>query len=250
MLLWRRHRLIPLVAALVAMVAACGAPATAPTATPAAPSATETQTEDPSEGLPAEGAPDECTPPDLCAGVLSPGEYTTDSFGPTVSFTVGEGWRAGQDLEEVGFFLEREDAGGHHALTVTHFDGEVFVEACSPEPTEDIARSAEVFVEWLRHREGIEAEEPTETQLGGHPAVQVDLTTSLPEGCTAPEWIWLWVLPQVGDFHFNDDEQARVIAADVGETTAVVVIEALPGVDYDAFLETSMDVVESIAIEP
>jgi hypothetical protein len=50
-------------------------------------------------------------------------------------------------------------------------------------------------------------------------------------GSGAPgPWLWLWVLPVVGDFHLNDAEKARFIALDTAPRPVVIVIEAFPGV--------------------
>ncbi|HEY7450905.1 MAG TPA: hypothetical protein VIA02_00110, partial [Candidatus Limnocylindria bacterium] len=41
--------------------------------------------------------------------------------------------------------------------------------------------------------------------------------------------IWLWTLPVHGDFHFNSDETARVIAVNAESATVILVVEAFSG---------------------
>lgn len=222
-------------------------PTPLPTASPVTPAPSPTD-DGPDTG---EVEFDTCTPPDLCRGEVTPGEYVVDSVGSTLRFTLGDGWLSSEEIPEVGIELVRPEEGDANALSMVTFGGDVFVDICGEsDATTTIGTSPSEFITWLSERDGIDAGQPLEVEVGGRPAVQVDLTTQLPDNCTHDsEWLWLWVLPVVGDFHFADAERARVIAVDAPGGTVVLIAEAYPGVDDDSFLATAMDVVESLEIE-
>jgi hypothetical protein len=107
------------------------------------------------------------------------------------------------------------------------------------------------FVSFLAGRDGIQAEQPVETQVGGRPAVRLDLTTGSP--CNDPEFrtrLWLWPLPMHGDFHLDPNEQVRVYAVDAGCLTVALVIEAFPGANYDVLLAKAEEVLATMTIQP
>jgi hypothetical protein len=102
----------------------------------------------------------------------------------------------------------------------------------------------------LTTRSGITATTPIDVEVGGQPALQTDLTVALDTDCTASGdgRAYLWTLPVHGDFHFEDTEQARVIAVHTDSATVILVAEAFPSVDWDHFLEHFTEVVETMTI--
>ena len=189
-------------------------------------------------------------------GPLEPGTYADDSLGPEVRFSVAEGWEmTGEPIEEVGVQLGQEGVEAA-ALTITRFPGTVFAEPCVRDEdfdayfadTQMSEASAQGFIDRLAANPFLTVEEPTEIELGGWPGLQVDLTSSIPEADCQPPVTFLWELPVVGEFHLVDRESARAIALDVGEDVIIIFVEANPGVDWPAFLEASMPLLESLSI--
>ncbi len=236
------------VGVLIVLLAACnqagssGSPEDAATA-PAASAATTSAEASPSPGDSAAGAVPE--------GPIVPGEYTSDSTGATITFSVDdEGWQGAEDIEGVGFALITDQFGAVASVSVVPFPGDVFTDPCDPEaPTEAIDPSPESFMAWLREVEGVQADEPTDATVGDQPALRVDLTTELPPDCLDPPWIFLWALPTVGDFHFADGETVRVWAVQADDATVAIVAEADQGVDTDAFLAAAEEIVGSMTVD-
>ena len=201
-------------------------------------------------GIPSPAA---CDPGVVCDGPLAAGDYVSDTTGAHIEFTLDDhDWSGLVDIQDVGFALFLADVGGGHGVSVASYSGEIFTDACSSEATSTIGASPADFMTFLAARTGVTASDPVEVEVGGRPALQVDLTTEIDAACEATGGgrIWLWVLPVVGDFHFNDAETARVIAVDGGSATVIIVIEAFPDADYDHLLDHAMEVVESMVIEP
>ncbi|MGH2463691.1 MAG: hypothetical protein ACRDFZ_08745 [Candidatus Limnocylindria bacterium] len=228
-----------------------------------APSASETPSPSPlatlQESISAIPSLAACESGAVCDGPLAAGDYVSDTTGAHIEFTLDEhDWSGLADIQDVGFGLFLADVGGH-AISVVKFAGEIFTDACSPEATSTIGSTPADFMAFLAGRTGVSgggATDPsvfaTQVEVGGRPALQVDLTTEVDSTCEATGGgrIWLWALPVVGDFHFNDQETARVIAVDGGSATVIIVIEAFPDADYEHLLDHATEVIESMTITP
>lgn len=245
-------RRLTVVVLITLLLTACTA--ASPGATPSvAESAASVQPSD--DGTPtgsqnAEATPKPCVPGFVCSDVLTPGDYTSTSLGPTLTFTIAEGTSGIEDTPPVGFALFFDAVGGRHAMTVTSFPGTVFSEVCSPETTETIGTAPADFIAFLAAVDGVTAEPAVNTTVGGRPAIRLDLTTDSP--CSDPDDMWLWQVEVevYGDFHFNDAERARGYAIDGGGVTIVVIIEAFPDADFDVLLTASEAVLASMVITP
>ena len=166
-----------------------------------------------------------------------------------MTFTLSDDkWSAADEIQNVGFALQRDGIEG--AVTVTVFLGQVFAEPCTPDETVELDRSASGLTGWLAAHPELKAAEAIEAAIGGQPALQLDVTADVPPSCAEGPRIWLWVLPVVGDFHLDENEAARFIAADVGDTTMVVVIETFDPGQQAALLEAIQPVLDSMTIEP
>jgi hypothetical protein len=227
------------------LLAACAprasvAPSPSPLATPA-------------ESISAIPSPAACDPAVVCDGPLAAGDYVSDTTGAHIEFTLDEhDWSGLADTPGDGFALFLADVRGGHGVSVVSYTGGIFTDACSSEATSTIGTTPADFMAFLAERTGVTATEPVEVEVGGRPALQMDLTTEVDAACEATGMgrIWLWTLPVHGDFHFNDAETARVIAVDGGSATVIIVIEAFPDADYDHLLDHAMEVVETMVIEP
>jgi len=194
-----------------------------------------------------------CDPGSVCDGPLAAGDYVSETTGARIEFTLDEHDWSGLALQGVGYSLFLADVGGTHAVSVVKFGGRIFTDACSGEATSTIGATPTDFMAFLAARTGVTATAPVEVEVGGRPALQVDLTTDVDAACeaTGAGRIWLWVPSLVvGDFHFNDAETARVIAVDGGSATVIIVIEAFADADYDHLLDHAMEVVETMVIQP
>ena len=237
----RRPTALMLISVLLAACTASGQ-SVPPNATPSDAKPTSTQAR--------EATPKPCTPGFVCSGLLAPGEYTSTSLGPTLTFTIGEGTTGGEDTPNSGFGLSFAAVGRHGAMTITQFPGTIFSDECSYKTTQTIGTSPAEFIGFLSAVKGITAEAPVNVTIGGRPAIRLDLSTKSP--CINPDRMWLWLTGGLGDFHFNDAELARVYAIDGGGVTIVVVSEAFPlqHADYEALLTASEAVLASMTITP
>jgi hypothetical protein len=240
-----------LLAVLALLLAACQPSASPSPSVHESHEASHAPSEQPSEH-PSEPA-SACDPGVVCNGPLEPGDYVSETTGARVEFTLDDhDWSGAEDTEGDGFTLFLADVGGA-SISVVSFSGEIFADACDPNAgTEQIEATPAGFMGMLTTRTGVTASAPVEVEVGGQPALQTDLTTSVDAVCetTGGGRIWLWTLPLHGDFHFNADETARVIAVDGGSATVILVAEALPDVEYDHFLEHFMELVDTMTITP
>jgi len=185
-------------------------------------------------------------------GPLDPGQYSSDTTGAEITFSLSdETWEGAPDLPEVGFALVAEFGWpAITSLSVTAFHEEVFGDACDPSaPTEAVEETPEAFMEWLGTVPGVEAAQPTEVTVGGRPGLVTDLTTALPAECTDPPWIFLWTLPEVGDFHFADDATVRLWAIQGAKEMVLLVAEAEAGADVEAFQAAVDEILETMTID-
>jgi len=233
--------------ASVVLLAACApgasvTPSPSPLATP----------EESISATPSEGAAG-CDPGVVCDGPLAAGDYVSETTGAHIEFTLDEHDWSGLALQNAGFSLFLADVVGTHAMSVVKFDGRVFTDACSGDATSTIGATPADFMAFLAGRTGVTATAPMEVEVGGRPALQVDLTTEVDAACEATGGgrIWLWVPSVVvGDFHFDDAETAWVIAVDGGTATVIVVVEAFPDAEYDHLLDHAAELTESMVIRP
>jgi hypothetical protein len=182
---------------------------------------------------------------DLASGDVTPGDYQASVDGTLTTFTVATpGWFG--DTRSDGWALIPKDISG--GLSLVTFAGPVFTKPCTNETTESIDRSASAFIDWIADNKELKAGKSTETTLAGQKAIQIDVTADVPPACPDSPRIWLWVLKESGDFHLDENEAARIIAADIGDQTFVAVVEAFEATDQDAMIERTQSVLDSIKI--
>jgi hypothetical protein len=234
--------------ATVEVVDAATASPVAPTGDPAAPTGDAAATASPG----ADGGDDAtAAQPFPEPGDLPAGTYESTTLGPRITVTVDDRWVAlGGDLPDEGFLLV--DEGFHEGrlagLTVTAYAGEVFADPCDMGSVTALGDGAEAFIGFLADHPALTPTTgATEAEVAEHPAFQIDVTASLPEGCEGVAF--LWPLPVSEEFHLADGETARFIALDVGDRTLLIVIEAYPDVEWDTFLAHATEVLESMTIE-
>lgn len=235
------------------LAAACGSPGVtaaptnpSPSPTVASPSATTS----PSLSAPATASPGASvavsTGGPLPSGPIGPGDYTATVTGSMMTFTVGSsGWSA--DTMPDGWAVIDDSLQG--ALSVVTFVGKVYSEPCSGDKVSSVARSAATFIGQIEKNKELKVGKRVTTKLAGHAAIQVDLTADVPPACPSSPRIWLWVMGPSGDFHLDENESARIIAADVGDKTFVAVLETVQGGDQAGLIAKTQPILDSLAIQ-
>jgi hypothetical protein len=181
---------------------------------------------------------------------LEAGRYATSLVGPTIDFHVDDGWLQGPSGGGPIFTLERADEPGT-VLSVTRFDGEVFLDSCDSTSLTTVEASVPRLLEVIAGNPFLNASSPTAIEVDGHEGLSMDVATPAYEECDLP-WLLLWALPmdEGGEFVQVADQQARFIAVDVEGAVIVIAIESFPGVPFGGLLEASLELVDSMRITP
>ena len=241
----------------IGLLAACSGPSAEPSqatrpstqtlAPTSQPEATDTEAPRPSAS---DSALQPCSGGEICTGSLATGEYTTDAVGSTTLTLEVTGEWEGEALPEAGLIALYPPDGSRSDIAAFRFTGEVFAEPCDMEAArETIEQTPEAMIEWLSAHPELEVGEPEQATLGEGTGLRIEITAAKQADCPSdqpvpPDWILLWVLPAVGDFHFNDGEEAVVYAVTVGEELVIVVAESVDS--PDAFLPMAQAVVDSM----
>jgi hypothetical protein len=188
---------------------------------------------------------------------LEPGRYVDTSIGRDISFDLGEGWITDGPIPDAGLAIVRDEPGAPY-LYIGQFLGQVFPPGCLTENEEQnqafqdgittIDATAAAFMDHLAGLPELTTTEPVATEVAGFPGLQLDVSAVEVDAACMPPWAWLWVLPVVGDYHFSDGTQARVVALDADEQVVVVVMEAGPEADLDTFLAQGDEILASMRI--
>jgi hypothetical protein len=181
---------------------------------------------------------------------LNGGRYSTDVVGPSISFDGHEGWIVGPVGPGPIFTLLRRDEPGT-VLSVTRFDGAVFVDSCDPTSLSEVEATAARLMAVIAGNPFLNPGAPVQVEVDGRDAWQLDVATPAFTECQL-DWLLIFALPvaEGGEFIQVADQQARFIAVDVDGTVVVVAVESLPGVPFGELLEASLQLVDSMTIEP
>lgn len=183
---------------------------------------------------------------------LEPGRYVSDFAGPTIDFRADDGWLVGPSGDGPIFTLEYVAAPGT-VLSVTRFDGETFLDSCDPTSMTVVEPDVPRLTEIISGNPYLNAGPPKVVEIDGHTGLQLDVGVPRydPTECALP-YVLIWAIPigEGGEFVQVADQQSRFLILDVGGDVIVVAIESFPGVPFGGFLEASMELVESMNIEP
>lgn len=182
--------------------------------------------------------------------LLEPGRYVSSVVGPTIEFRVDDGWLVGLAPAGPIFTLERSSQPGT-VLSVTRFDGEAFLDSCDPTSMTLVEATVPRLVEIIGGNPYLNPSPPRAIDIDGHVGLALDVGVPAYTEC-ARSFILLWALPigDGGEFVQVADQQSRFIVLDVGGDVLVIAIESFPGVPYGELLEASLDLVDSMRIEP
>ena len=188
------------------------------------------------------------------SGPVPVGEYRTEVFEPTVSFKVDEafggdeGWLVpGPELpDSVGLFGQGETALFFSNVQKVFDPSELPEEVLVPAPKDMVA--------WLREHPYLEAGEPTQANVGGVSATQLDVIVPVePKDysyeCATP-CVPGWDLSKEPDaYHFLPGYKDRLFVLDVEGETVIVAIEA-PEETFEGFLPKAQEVLDTVKWEP
>jgi hypothetical protein len=182
--------------------------------------------------------------------LLEPGRYVSSVVGPTIDFRAGDGWLVGPSPPGPIFTLERASQPGT-VLSVTRFDGEAFLDSCDPTSMTLVEATVPRLVEIIGGNPYLNPSPPRVIDIDGHVGLALDVGVPAYTECALP-FVLLWALPigEGGEFVQVADQQSRFIVLDVGGDVLVIAIESFPGVPYGELLEASLDLVDSMRIEP
>jgi hypothetical protein len=181
---------------------------------------------------------------------LEPGRYVSSAVGPSIAFRAEAGWIVGPSGNGSIFTLERAEQPGT-VLSVTRFDGDVFLDSCDPSSLTVVEATVPRLLEVIGGNPYLNPGPPAQTAVDGYEGLWMDVATPAYEECDLP-WLLLWALPMAegGEFVQVADQQSRFIVLDVDGDVIVVAIESFPGVPFGGLLEASLELVDSMRIEP
>jgi hypothetical protein len=181
---------------------------------------------------------------------LAAGRYVSSVVGPTIEFRVDDGWVVGPGSEGPIFTLERAEQPGT-VLTVTRFDGDVFLDSCDPSSLSVVEATVPRLAEVIGGNPYLNPGPPRVTVVDGYGGIELDVATPAYEECDLP-YVLVWALPigDGGEFVQVADQQSRFIILDVEGDVVVIAAESFPCVPFGGILEAAMELVGSMRIEP
>jgi len=184
--------------------------------------------------------------------ILEPGRYVSRTVGPAIDFRVDAGWIVGPGGDGPIFTLEYMQSPGT-VLSVTRFDGETFLDTCDPTSMSLVEATVPRLAEIVAGNPFLNAGPPDVIEVDGHTGLWFDIGVPAyePNECSLP-YLLLWAIPvgNGGEFVQVADQQSRFILLDVGGDVIAIAIESFPGVPFGGLLEASMELVETMNIEP
>jgi hypothetical protein len=197
-------------------------------------------------------------------GPLEPGTYITEALGPSLTFTVGDGWSiGGEAVEGVGVDLvpdpySYDGPEDRAALGITRSDGEVFEGYCVPaggdyeafnQMRTSIEPTAQALADHLAANPYLETSEPVPVEIGGHSGLQLDATASVGDDCEIPV-TFLWAIPVFDNWVLTDGDQGRYHLIDVDGEVVAFVLEGGADVDMEDLASLARPVIDSMILEP
>lgn len=181
---------------------------------------------------------------------LPAGRYTSSVVGPRIEFRVDDGWLVGPSGDGPIFTLERAEQPGT-VLSVTRFDGDVFLDSCDPSSLTSVEATVPRLLEVIGGNPYLNPGPPAPLEVDGFGGLWMDAATPAYDECDLP-FLLIWALPMAegGEFVQVADQQSRFLALDVDGDVIVIAVESFPGVPFGGLLEASLDVVDSMRIEP
>ena len=173
---------------------------------------------------------------------LSPGEYETSKFSPKVTFEVPEGWQtAGAELPDV---LDLARRGKDATITFARIKS---VYNSSPRGKFFVPAPKDMLSFFTGHPR-LEAEKPTEVEVGGVKGMQVDATVKSvpklrPRECNDP---CLGIFRDSRNLSYKQFQgyRARYLVLDVDGQTVTIALQA-PAQEFEEFAEDSQEILDT-----
>jgi hypothetical protein len=174
---------------------------------------------------------------------LRPGEYRTEEFKPSLSFTVGKSWA--NNAQELPDFIELERQGEPGYLRFANIK-EVYKPG-----TQTLVETPKDLVGWLQHHPYLKTDEPEPTLVGGVKGEQIDvLVEDLPQdflGRCGVECVD--IAPLSGgeqSVYFKEANKRRVIVFEDVQGETVTIDFSTPVVLFDEFAPEAQKVVDTV----
>ena len=219
-------RWLVLVALLAAGCAGAPLPTSTPTSTPV-PTPTATPTEVVSAS-PTVGLLDLCDTADREGCELAPGTYSPSLTTPKMTFTLPEGWVGVRHYPD-GWSLIHEGVILSFARDVTFGEDE---------PAEPGLAG---FEQMLRSASALQVGDAQVTEIGGVPAVQLDVVA-------VDDASGLLAL-DADRYNLSEGQKARFVVFAIGESIAMFIVESFDEAGFDAAVATAQPVLDSVAFE-
>jgi hypothetical protein len=182
---------------------------------------------------------------------LRPGEYHTEVFKPSMSFSVGEGWALACPVAPDYVCL---DPPGEETVFTFLNVQEVYKPSKLIDMTGETTRAPDELVAWLQQHPYLQTSKPEPVTVGGVKGVQFDvvagdLPKDYPEGLCGFDCVQLFRLSDGDDWAVEPGNKERfTVLEDVkGETVAIDF--GSPAAGFDEFLPNAEKVVESVKWE-
>lgn len=184
-------------------------------------------------------------------GRLVPGQTYSDwSMGPTISFTAGDCWAATPVDAGFGLALIWGGSPVPAVLSLTEFEGLVFEDPClaTSDATLPVDATPEGIIGDIAQSPYLVVSEPVEADLGGLPALRIEVATQSPMGCEPPQ-TWIWAARPSGGFVLEEGEEATFLLAQLNNRTLVASWEAYPGGDFEGLNAAAEELMATLTVD-
>jgi hypothetical protein len=205
--------------------------------------------------------PPPCSAPTVCDGALGAGDYEFYGFSRTLFFTLADEWLAANS--GMGFSLQ--DVNG--TLSVLGFVGLGAADSCGSS-TIEVGTAPDALADFLAAHPALEGVTRSSVTIGFLPAIQLDATVVVPDGCGTPNLLLLTfgsggtdpgsggagaelAASLTGDgFIVTSGDRVRLFLVDVDGGMAVFALAAPVGDGFDSLAGHAQSVLDSIAWGP
>ena len=175
---------------------------------------------------------------------LRPGEYRSEEFVPSLSFSVGEGWTTSPPEVFDAFLLTR---GGTVGLGFVNAQ-QVYEPSRSGIPT--VVEAPKDLVGWFQQHPYLRTSEPEPVTVGGVKGVQLDvIVETLPEDYSGPcagDCVDIFRSSGLGSIAFLKDSKSRVIVLEGVDGQTVVMGFSIPATRFDENVPEAQKVIDSV----
>jgi hypothetical protein len=174
---------------------------------------------------------------------LSPGQYRSEEFKPSLSFSVGEGWTNDLEVSDV-LSITRGETAGLGFMNVQ----EVY-EPSNPYEMK-VVDAPEDMVGWFQQHPYLQTDKPEPIKVGGIEGQQLDVVVEdLPEdysGACGTDCVDLFKFSDGSWWAFEEEDKERVIILEDVQGKTVTIDFGSPAVEFDEFVPKAERVLDSV----